>query len=95
MAGRRAPIPIYGIAPALDQARRCWEAFDTSSWDDLPEMPPENVYELAPETDMDTESPRQIELVVAEIVSTGALLATFTAIEFVALQARLLVADIV
>ena len=38
LAGRRAPIPIYGIPPALEQARRCWNAFDTQGWDDLPEM---------------------------------------------------------
>lgn len=35
--GRRDPLPIYGIAPALDQARRCFDTFDTSRWDGLPE----------------------------------------------------------
>lgn len=38
LAGRRRPIPIYGIAPALDQARRCFAAFDTSSWEEMPEI---------------------------------------------------------
>src|SRR5690606_23412010 len=32
------PIPVYGIKPALDQARRCWESFNTDSWTDLPEI---------------------------------------------------------
>jgi ribonuclease Z len=38
LAGRRRPIDVYGIAPALDQARRCWEAFDTARWKDVPEL---------------------------------------------------------
>lgn len=38
LAGRRRPIPIYGIAPALRQARRCFETFDTSGWKDMPAM---------------------------------------------------------
>ena len=38
LAGRRAPIPVYGIAPALDQARRCFATFDTSGWEGLPEI---------------------------------------------------------
>lgn len=38
LAGRRRPIPVYGIRPALDQARRCFETFDTSGWDDMPEI---------------------------------------------------------
>lgn len=37
LAGRKKPIPVYGIRPALDQAARVLEAFDTSSWD-LPEI---------------------------------------------------------
>ena len=36
LAGRRAPIPVYGILPALDQARRCFATFDTSRWEGLP-----------------------------------------------------------
>ncbi|GAB5521350.1 MAG: MBL fold metallo-hydrolase [Rhodothermales bacterium] len=35
---RQHPIHIYGIAPALDQARRCFAAFDTSGWTDLMPM---------------------------------------------------------
>ena len=38
LAGRRRPIPVYGIRPAIDQARRCFETFDTSGWDDMPEI---------------------------------------------------------
>lgn len=38
LAGRHAPIPVYGIAPALAQARRIFEAFDTSGWDGMPEI---------------------------------------------------------
>lgn len=38
LAGRRRPIPVYGIEPALDQARRCFDTFDTSRWDGLPEI---------------------------------------------------------
>jgi ribonuclease Z len=38
LAGRRRAIDVYGIRPAIDQARRCWEAFDTSSWEDVPEL---------------------------------------------------------
>ena len=36
LAGRRRPLPVYGISPALDQARRCFETFDTSGWEDMP-----------------------------------------------------------
>ncbi|MEM6644992.1 MAG: MBL fold metallo-hydrolase [Bacteroidota bacterium] len=32
---RKAPIHLYGIAPALDQARRCLAAFNTSGWTGL------------------------------------------------------------
>ena len=38
LAGRRAPIPVHGIAPALAQARRAFESFDTSGWEGLPEI---------------------------------------------------------
>ena len=38
LGGRRHPIPVYGIRPALDQARRVWEAFDTSGWEGVPEI---------------------------------------------------------
>ncbi|MEO1074418.1 MAG: ribonuclease Z [Bacteroidota bacterium] len=37
LMGRRAPIPIYGPADALDAARRLFSVFDTASWDGLPE----------------------------------------------------------
>ena len=36
LAGRRRPIAVYGIRPAIDQARRCFETFDTSGWEGLP-----------------------------------------------------------
>ena len=32
LLGRREPVPVYGIAPALAQARRSHDAFDTRSW---------------------------------------------------------------
>lgn len=38
LAGRRRPIPVYGIHPAIDQARKCFAAFDTSSWDGMPQI---------------------------------------------------------
>lgn len=38
LGGRRRPLPIYGIAEALSQARRCFATFDTSRWEGLPEM---------------------------------------------------------
>jgi ribonuclease Z len=38
LAGRRRPMDVYGIAPAIAQARRCWEAFDTAGWKDVPEI---------------------------------------------------------
>lgn len=38
LAGRRRPLPVYGPASALSQARRIFEAFDTSGWQGLPEI---------------------------------------------------------
>ncbi|WP_420127217.1 MBL fold metallo-hydrolase [Longimicrobium sp.] len=38
LIGRRHPIPVYGIRPALDQARKVWEAFNTSGWEGVPEI---------------------------------------------------------
>ncbi len=38
LGGRTAPIAVYGIPPALDQARRCFESFDTSRWTGLPDI---------------------------------------------------------
>jgi ribonuclease Z len=34
--GRREPLPVYGIEPALRQARRAWECFDTADWKGVP-----------------------------------------------------------
>jgi len=36
LMGRRTPLPVYGIAPAIAQARRVHDAFDTSDWVDYP-----------------------------------------------------------
>lgn len=38
LLGRRHPLPVYGIRPALDQARRAWEAFHTGGWDGVPDI---------------------------------------------------------
>lgn len=38
LSGRRRPIAVHGIAPALSQARRCWESFETGGWKDVPEI---------------------------------------------------------
>jgi ribonuclease Z len=38
LAGRQRAIPVYGIRQALDQARRCFETFDTSGWTGMPEL---------------------------------------------------------
>jgi ribonuclease Z len=38
LAQRRRPIPVRGPAPALDQARRIFGAFNTSGWRGLPEI---------------------------------------------------------
>ncbi len=38
LAGRRDPIDIYGPAPALEQALRQFEVYDTSNWKGMPEM---------------------------------------------------------
>lgn len=38
LIGRRRPIPVYGIHSALDQARRCFDAFNTESWEGMPEI---------------------------------------------------------
>jgi ribonuclease Z len=35
---RVLPIRVCGIRPAIDQARRCWEAFNTSMWSGIPEI---------------------------------------------------------
>ncbi len=36
LAGRRDPIPTYGLPEALDQAKRTFATFDTSRWKGLP-----------------------------------------------------------
>lgn len=38
LTGRRRPLPVYGPATALSQARRIFEAFNTSGWEGLPEI---------------------------------------------------------
>lgn len=38
LLGRRHPIPVYGIRPALDQARRAWDAFRTGGWEGVPDI---------------------------------------------------------
>ena len=38
LAGRRDPIPVYGIRAAIEQARRCFEVFNTSNWTGMPEI---------------------------------------------------------
>ena len=38
LAKRSRPLPVCGPRPALDQARRIFEAFDTSGWEGLPEI---------------------------------------------------------
>jgi len=38
LLGRREPIPVYGIRPAIDQARRAWEAFHTGGWKGVPDI---------------------------------------------------------
>jgi len=36
LAGRREPLPVYGIAPALAQAQRSHDSFNTSDWPGYP-----------------------------------------------------------
>ncbi len=36
LMGRREPLPVYGIAPAIAQVQRVHDAFDTSDWVDYP-----------------------------------------------------------
>ena len=38
LAGRHAPLPVYGPREALEQARRCFATFDTHSWTGLPAL---------------------------------------------------------
>lgn len=36
LAGRRSPLDVYGIRPAIEQARRVHDSFDTSAWPGYP-----------------------------------------------------------
>ena len=36
--GWRAPVPVYGPPAAISQAKRCFETFDVSTWQDFPEI---------------------------------------------------------
>ena len=38
LLGRREPLPVYGIAAALSQARRMHDTFDTSDWTGYPNI---------------------------------------------------------
>ncbi|PSR02281.1 MAG: MBL fold metallo-hydrolase [Bacteroidetes bacterium QS_8_68_28] len=38
LGGRERPLPVCGIAQALTQAERLFDAFDTSGWDGMPEI---------------------------------------------------------
>ena len=38
LAGRRAPIPIYGLRRTLDVAQTLLGAFNTSAWKDMPDL---------------------------------------------------------
>ena len=38
LLGRRAPLPVYGVAAALSQARRMHDTFDTSDWSGYPDI---------------------------------------------------------
>lgn len=43
LMGRRAPVPVYGIAPALEQAIRVHDAFDVSGFDGYGGLEPNEV----------------------------------------------------
>jgi ribonuclease Z len=47
IAGRRAPLPVIGIASAIAQAQRVHDAFDTSDWPDYPGLAPRVVPHVA------------------------------------------------
>jgi len=38
LGGRRTPLPVYGIEPALQVADRLLGTFDTSGWEGMPEI---------------------------------------------------------
>jgi ribonuclease Z len=37
LSGRKKPFHVYGIRSAIDQARRCFEIFDTDRWPGVPD----------------------------------------------------------
>ena len=38
LTGRHTPIPVYGPPTGIDQARRCFETFNVSSWENFPDI---------------------------------------------------------
>lgn len=38
LTGRHTPIPVYGPPTGIDQARRCFETFDVSTWPNFPDI---------------------------------------------------------
>lgn len=38
LSGYGGPIPVCGVLPAIDQARRCLESFDTAQWEGFPRV---------------------------------------------------------
>lgn len=40
LLGRREPLPVHGIPPALEQVRRIHDAFDVGDWDGYPGWTP-------------------------------------------------------
>ncbi len=38
LSGRSEKLPVYGIAPAIETARRLLDTFDTSGWEGMPEV---------------------------------------------------------
>lgn len=55
IAGRRDPVDVYGIAPALEQAQRSFESFDMSGFKGLPEIRWHEVAHEARSTVLDDE----------------------------------------
>lgn len=38
LTGRHTPIPVYGPPTGIDQAKRCFETFDVSTWKNFPDI---------------------------------------------------------
>ena len=38
LTGRHTPVPVYGPHQGIDQARRCFETFDVSTWKNFPDI---------------------------------------------------------